>query len=158
MCAIGWFIIIDFPTKSDGFLSPEEKDFIIARINRDRGDANEEVITLSKVLHHLQDWKLYCWSINVCAAGLPGYAFNYFLPIILRQGMGFTVSQSQLLLAPPYVFAAVVSYICGWLGDRYHIRGPILAVTQLVTASGMLITAFGGSSGVRYFGAFLGEY
>lgn len=87
---------------------------------------------------------------------LPGYAYSYFLPIILKKGMGFSSTESQLLSAPPYVLAALIAYGSGWLGDRYHIRGPIIAVHQLLTAAGMLITVFAESNGARLFGAFLG--
>ena len=158
VCACGWFIIIDFPTKADKFLKPDEKAFIIDRINADRGDADEDEISAAVILHHLKDWKLYFWAFNLMSSTLPGYAYSYFLPIILRKGMGYSATQAQLLSAPPYVLAAAMAFCSGWLGDRYHIRGPIIAVHQLLTASGMLITVFAKSNGARYFGAFLGEY
>lgn len=158
VCASGWFLIIDFPTKADKFLKPEEKAFIIGRINADRGDADEDDITLSVILHHLKDWKLYFWAFNLMASTLPGYAYSYFLPIILKKGMGYSSTQSQLLSAPPYLLAAIVAYCSGWLGDRYHIRGPIIAVHQLLTATGMLITVFAKGNAARYFGAFLGTF
>jgi MFS family permease len=157
VCALGWFIIVDFPNKaSEKFLKPDEKKFVIDRINNDRGDAVEDEINARKILHHLKDWRLYFWAINLCASTLPGYAYSYFLPIILRAGMGFSSSESQLLSAPPYILAAVVTFISGWLGDKYHMRGPIIAVHQLLTSVGMIITAYGGSNAARYFGAFLG--
>lgn len=156
VCTGGWFIIIDFPTKADKFLKPAEKAFVIDRINADRGDADADEINLKVILHHLCDWKLYFWAFNLMASTLPGYAYSYFLPIILRKGMGYTATQSQLLSAPPYVLAAIVAYCSGWLGDRYHVRGPIIAVHQLLTAAGMLITVFAKGNGARYFGAFLG--
>ena len=87
---------------------------------------------------------------------LPGYAYSYFLPIILKDGMGFSTTKSQLLSAPPYILAAIMTYISGWLTDKYHVRGPVLAVHQLLTAVGMLITTYGKANGARYFGAFLG--
>ncbi|KAL6245207.1 hypothetical protein RBB50_007982 [Rhinocladiella similis] len=155
VCACGWFIIIDFPTKADNFLTPEEKAFVIGRINEDRGDAEEDPITLSVILHHLKDWKLYVWAFNLTVSTLPGYAYSYFLPVILKNGMGFSSTQSQLLSAPPYILAAIIAYTSGWLGDRFHIRGPIIAVHQLLTASGMLITVFAKGNATRYFGAFL---
>ncbi|KAK1676397.1 major facilitator superfamily domain-containing protein [Colletotrichum godetiae] len=156
VCALGWFIIIDFPTQAGKFLKPAEQEFIIARINRDRGDAEEDHINLAKILHHLKDWRLYFWAFNLMASTLPGYAYSYFLPIILRNGMGFSSTQAQLLSAPPYVLAAIVAYISGYLGDKYKIRGPIIAVHQALTAVGMLITVYGKANGARYFGAFLG--
>lgn len=156
ICLIGWFIIIDFPTQADTFLKPEEKEFIIARINNDSGDAKEDPITMERVVHHLKDWKLYVWAFNLMASTLPGYAYSYFKTVILV-GMGFSNTQSQLLSAPPYIIAAIFTYLGGWLTDKYQIRGPVIAVHQLLTAVGMLITAYGGASGARYFGIFLGE-
>lgn len=35
VCLISRLIIIDFPTKAEGFLAPEEKEFMIARINNE---------------------------------------------------------------------------------------------------------------------------
>ncbi|KAH6889799.1 major facilitator superfamily domain-containing protein [Thelonectria olida] len=156
VCIIGRFIIVDFPTQANKFLSPPEKAFVINRINADRGDAEEDDITAAKILRHLKDWRLYCWAFNMMASTLPGYAYSYFLPIILRDGMGYSSTQAQLLSAPPYVLAAIMTYVSGWLGDRYKLRGPIIAVHQALTAVGMLITAYGKANGARYFGAFLG--
>jgi branched-subunit amino acid transport protein len=36
------------------------------------------------------------------------YSFGFFLPIILRSEMGFSIAMSQVLSFPPYVFAAIV--------------------------------------------------
>ncbi|KAL4808084.1 major facilitator superfamily domain-containing protein [Aspergillus unguis] len=155
VCILGWFIIIDFPTKADGFLSPEEKQFVIDRINHDRGDAEEDKLTTKKILHHLKDWRLYFWAFNLMASTLPGYAYSYFKTIILT-GMGFTGTQSQLLSAPPYIVAAAATFFSGWLTDKYQIRGPVIAVHQLLTAVGMIITAYAPSNAARYFGVFLG--
>ncbi|KAJ5163513.1 Major facilitator superfamily domain general substrate transporter [Penicillium coprophilum] len=149
ICLIGWFIIIDFPTQADTFLKPEEKQFIIARINNDSGDAEEDPITMERVLHHLKDWKLYVWAFNLMASTLPGYAYSYFKTVILM-GMGFSNTQSQLLSAPPYIIAALFTYLGGWFTDKYQIRGPVIVIHQLLTA------LMGGASGARYFGIFMG--
>lgn len=156
VCLVGWFIIIDFPTKAGNFLNPEEQQFVIDRINNDRGDAKEDQVTVARMIHHLKDWKLYFWAFNLMASTLPGYAYSYFMPVILKDGMGFSTTESQLLSAPPLVVSAITCYIAGWVTDKYHLRGPILAALQLITAVGMLITTYGGSSGARYFGTFLG--
>jgi len=44
------------------------------------------------------------------------YAIAYFLPIILQEGMGFSVGASQCLIAPPYVVAALWMFGCAWFG------------------------------------------
>ncbi|KAG7135709.1 putative transporter like protein [Verticillium longisporum] len=156
VCGFGWFIIIDFPTKAGKFLKPAEQAFVIERINNDRGDAEEDDVNARKILKHLKDWKLYFWAFNLMSSTLPGYAYSYFLPIILRNGMGFSRTNSMLLSAPPYLLAAIMAFVSGWLGDKYKIRGPIIAVHQAITAVGMLITVYAKSNAARYFGAFLG--
>ncbi|KAL0937141.1 uncharacterized protein CTRU02_206872 [Colletotrichum truncatum] len=156
ICMTGWFIVIDFPTKAEKFLKPDEQAFVINRLNDGRGDAEEDDLTIAKILFHLRDWKLYFWAFSLMTSTLPGYAYSYFLLIILRDGMGFNTTQSQLLTGPPYVLAAIVALISGWLGDKYKIRGPIIAVHQPVTAIGVLITVYGKANAVRYFGSFLG--
>lgn len=160
VCMIGWFLVIDFPTQAGGFLTPAEQELAVARIDRDRGDGREDAgaTTARGVAAHLRDWRPYCWGFNLLASTLPGYAYSYFLPVILRRGMGFGVAASQLLIAPPHVFAAALTFASGWLGDRYRVRGPLIAVHQLVTAIGMVLTAYGGSNAVRYFGAFIGRW
>jgi len=150
-------LIIDFPAKAGKFLSPEEQEFVINRINEDRQDAEEDEVTLAAVAKHLKDWRLYIWAFNLMASTLPGYAYSYFLPIILREGMGFSTAHSQLLTAPPYALAAIIACFSGWLGDKYKIRGPIIAVHQLLTAIGTLVTVYGRSNAARYFGAYLGK-
>lgn len=137
-------------------MKPEEQAFIIDRINNDSGDAHEDPVTMERVLHHLKDWKLYVWAFNLMASTLPGYAYSYFKTVILV-GMGFSSTESQLLSAPPYVLAAALTYFGGWITDKYQIRGPVIAVHQLLTAVGMLVTAYGGAMGARYFGIFMGE-
>jgi hypothetical protein len=153
---IGWFLIIDFPRKADGFLNPEEKQFVIDRINNDRGDAEDDPITLESVIHHMKDWKLYFWTFNLIASTVPGYAYGYFKSIILT-GMGYTLLQAQLLSIPPEIFSAVVAMISGWLSDWYKIRGPILAFHQLITVVGMLIYSYAKTNGARYVGILLGK-
>lgn len=155
VCICGWFIIIDFPTKAGKFLTPAEQQFVIERIDNDRGDAEEDDITGAKILHHLKDWKLYFWSFNLMTTAVPGYAYSYFLPIILRNGMGFSSTNAMLLSAPPYVFAAIIAMLTGWLSDKFKIRGPIIAVHQAISAVGMLMILYGNSNALRFFGAFI---
>lgn len=67
------------------------------------------------------------------------YAIAYFLPIILRDGMGFSIAASQCLVAPPYVFAAILMYFTAWVGDKYHTRGPILVFNAIIGLIGLPI-------------------
>ena len=155
LCGLGWFIIVDFPAKAK-FLNDRDRFIAVERINRDRGDGEQDKITFKVMLHHLQDPKLYMWSIMLMTSTLPGYAYTYFLPIILHDGLGYSTTMSQLLTAPPAVVAAIFTYTSSYLADRYKIRGPLIGLHQALTATGMLITAFAKGNGVRLFGAYLG--
>lgn len=60
------------------------------------------------------------------------YSIAYFLPIILKDGLGFDEAKAQCLTAPPYVFAAVVMFIQGYFADKWRVRGPIVAGNALL--------------------------
>lgn len=42
-----------------------------------------------------------------------------------------------------------------WVGDKYHIRGPILVFNALLALIGLPIMGFHKNDAVRYFGVFL---
>lgn len=74
---MGYVAIIDFPDKATNpglilkkpFLTEAESRIVLARIDRDRGDAAVDKLTASKVLFHLRDWKI--WE----------FAWMYFLNV-----------------------------------------------------------------------------
>ena len=156
ICLIGYVLIVNFPDKADGFLKPAEQQFIIERINADRGDAETDEITGKKIMEHLKDWKLYCWSFLIMSAVVPGFSYNFYTPLILRQGMGYTVTQSQLLTAPPFACAALLTFLSSLISDKLKVRGPVLIVHHTLTITGMFITAYVKNPAARYFGVFLG--
>lgn len=51
--------------------------------------------------------------------------------------MGFSIGESQMLTAPPYAGAAIVMFICAWVGDKYHVRGPLLFFTAALGLIGL---------------------
>lgn len=83
------------------------------------------------------------------------YALAYFLPIILNGNMGFTIAQSQCLVAPPYAFAGMIMYATGWAGDKYRLRGPVILFNCMLCIIGLPIMGFHQNAAVRYFGVFL---
>lgn len=83
------------------------------------------------------------------------YAISFFLPIILRENMGYSRGESQYLSAPPYVLACAVMWGMAWVGDKYHIRGPLLLGNCLLGLIGCPLLGWASQPGVRYFGTFL---
>ncbi|KAH7395474.1 retrograde regulation protein 2 [Cadophora sp. MPI-SDFR-AT-0126] len=155
---VGYFLIVDFPehaATSWKFLSKAESDFIVARIELDRHDAVLEPFSIKSYLKNALDSKVWGFA---CLFGLTTtntYAIAYFLPVILRLGMGFSIAKAQCLVAPPYVAAAIVMFGCAAIGDKYHIRGPIIIGNAILGLIGLPLLGYATNNGVRYFGVFL---
>jgi MFS family permease len=159
---VGWYFIVDFPelaAKSSRFqkkfLEQDEADFIVARINQDRHDVVAEEFNLKKYLHGAMDLKVWGFALIFLFTTTITYAIAYFLPIILKDGMGFSAAASNCLIAPPYVFAGFVMMAFAWAGDKYHVRSPWVIANGVLALIGLPMIGFSTNVGVRYFGVFL---
>ncbi|KIY02455.1 uncharacterized protein Z520_02594 [Fonsecaea multimorphosa CBS 102226] len=157
IAAIAWFIIVDFPDKAKkkGLLTPEQASFIVRRIENDRRDAIPDRLTWAKFCQHLQDWKLWVFATMFMSTTMPAYAFAYFTPVIV-QGMGYSAGVANLLSAPPVGAAVIMALAFAWVGDKYRMRAPVIVTQAIIVITGLMITAYHSSDGVRYFGIFLG--
>jgi MFS family permease len=121
---IGWYFIVDFPELAHKpgmgkkFLTQAESEFIVARIEKDRHDALPEEFNLGKYLKNGLDLKVWGFASIFMLTTTMTYAIAYFLPIILKDGMGFSTSAANCLIAPPYIFAAFVMMGFAYLGDK----------------------------------------
>ncbi|KAI0400363.1 major facilitator superfamily domain-containing protein [Xylaria palmicola] len=154
----GYWLLVDFPDsdrKTWKFLSKKERDWVIRRVNADRGDAETPKFKLSKFLGAGLDWRLWSYGLIAFGSTTMSYALAFFLPIILNENLGYDVGTSQALVAPPYAFAGIFMYAVGWLGDRYHIRGPIVILNMVVALIGLPLLGWHSDSRIQYLGAFL---
>lgn len=101
------------------------------------------------------DLKVWAFASLFGLTTISTYAIAYFLPVILRTGMGFDIAASQCLGAPPAFAAAIMMYCQAILGDRWHLRGPIIVLNALLAIMGLLILGYAKGPGVRYFGVFV---
>ncbi|KAK2597409.1 hypothetical protein QQS21_005957 [Conoideocrella luteorostrata] len=160
-CALataGYWLLVDFPDssrKSWNFLNLRERQWIVSRVQKDRGDAKVEPFQLSKFLRGGKDWKIWAYAMIFFGTTTMTYALAYTLPLILVANMGFSVGAAQCLVAPPYAFAGLFMYAMGWLGDKLRIRGPIIIANMTLCLIGLPIMGWASSAGVRYFGVFL---
>ncbi|KAI5357314.1 putative major facilitator superfamily, MFS transporter superfamily [Septoria linicola] len=155
----GYIFLVGFPDqqawKSWGFLNEREVRYVVACVDRDRGDATVEPFSMKRFLTPALDIKVWGFAMIFLCTTTIAYALAFFLPIILRLGMGFSIAESQCLVAPPYAFAAVVMYVESWFGDRYHVRGPQLTFNAIVAIIGLALMGWTTAPGVRYFGVFV---
>ncbi|GAB7343280.1 hypothetical protein MBLNU457_1336t1 [Dothideomycetes sp. NU457] len=161
-CAIAlaaYVFLVPFPDadahKAWKFLSEPEIAWIMRKVDADRGDVELEPFTLGRFLRGGADIKIWGFAMIFCCTTTVSYALAYFLPLILRGGMGFSVGASQCLVAPPYAFAGFWMFACGWFGDKYRVRGPIIAVNAVLEIVGLALMGWTTQVGARYFGVFL---
>jgi hypothetical protein len=181
-CALAlgsYFLIVDFPEQSASagfqlkFLNKEEAAFMVARIEKDRHDAIPEPFLIGNYLKNALDLKVWGFALLFMLTSTCAYAIAYFLPIILNDGMGFSIAASECLVSPPYVAAAIVMYAWAYLGDKYHIRAPFILINGVLLLIGkacispirtvqrhnellgLPLLGFAKNNGVRYFGVFL---
>lgn len=153
LAIVAAFLIVDFPEKST-FLTEEQKAWAIRRIEMDRADSQPDPLTGRSFLVAAADPKIWVYALLFMTATTGAYAFSFFLPVILA-GQGYSTQLSLLLSAPPYVFAAIYTFVMAILSDKFNKRAPFIATSNVVCIVGLAITAYAGSVGVRYFGTFL---
>lgn len=82
---ITYFWMVDFPEHSQSsfrFLTPEETDRAVARIQEDRGDVVAVPLRWSVILAQLKDLKIYGFGIMFFLQNIVSTALSYFLPIM----------------------------------------------------------------------------
>ncbi|KAK2017164.1 MFS general substrate transporter [Colletotrichum eremochloae] len=154
----GYFLLVGFPDaqkRTWKFLSEKETAWVISRVQKDRGDAKLPAFSIKKFLRGGGDVKVWALAVIYFNNALVNFSLSYFLPIILKDNMGFSTGKAQILTAPPYIFAAIIMYGTGWLGDRYMLRGPILIGDMVLSIIGISLMGFHANVAVRYFGVFL---
>ncbi|KAF3059664.1 putative transporter C11D3.18C [Daldinia childiae] len=153
-----YFWIVDFPEeahRSFWFLTPEEQELAVARINADRKDVEPDPFSWGKVFIHARDPKVYGFACMFFLLNLVSTALSYFLPIILQNGMGFDENQSILLSAPPYYYAVIPVLLSSMIGDRFRLRGPVIIFNCVTLIVGFCMLGFSEQVTVRYVGTYL---
>jgi len=142
--------------KTIKFLTEEEVEHVLAKINHDRNDAGKpETFTLKAILVPFLDPKLYAFAVLFFLLNLVSTALSYFLPIILQSGMGFSSNKAILLSAPPYYYAVIPVLLSSFIGDKFRIRGPVIIFNALCLIIGFCMLGFSTQVTVRYIGTFL---
>lgn len=124
-------------TSKRSFLSDNEYDFITRRIEKDRADVALEPFNLKKYFAAGLDINIWAFGFIYFSSTTTAYALSFFLPTVYNQGMGFSQAVSLCLYAPPYAAAGILMVVTSRIGDKYHIRAPILIFNALVTIAGL---------------------
>ncbi|KAJ6438107.1 transposase-like protein [Purpureocillium lavendulum] len=154
-----YILVLGFPDNDDGalgfHLSEKEAAFVVARIELDRQDVTPEKFRIGEYLSHALDLKIWGFAALFGLTTVNTYSLAYFLPLILRNGMGFSVAASQCLIAPPYIAAGIVMFTFAYFSDKYRIRSPFILFNGCLLLIGLPLLGFVENTGVRYLGAFI---
>ncbi|KAL3445397.1 phthalate transporter [Aspergillus insuetus] len=165
-CAVAlpaYIFIVNFPELAAekswlSFLNQREVDFVVARLEKDRNDVHADKFRLREYIQSGADLKVWGFAALFGLITTITYAIAYFLPIILRDGMGFGLAASLCLTAPPYALNGVVLIATAWLSDKYRMRSPILIVNGcglLIGNPGLPLLGYVENVATRYVGAFI---
>ncbi|PLB45014.1 MFS general substrate transporter [Aspergillus steynii IBT 23096] len=158
LAAISYFILVDFPDRmaksKRKFMTQNEYAFILRRIENDRADVKVEPFNLRKYLAAGLDLNIWGFGLIYFSTTTTAYAITYFMPLIYREGMGFSQGASLCLFAPPYAAAGIVMYTTSCIGDKYRIRGPIIIFNAILTLIGLPLMGFAKGNAPRLVGCF----
>ncbi|KAL3484695.1 major facilitator superfamily domain-containing protein [Aspergillus germanicus] len=118
-------------------------------------DTHAEEFRLSLYLQHLGDSKVWAHAALFMLTTTTNYAVVYFLPIILREGLGFSVAAAQCLTAPPYILGCLWMLVLGRISDRLRVRSPFVLFNNACCVIGLSLLGFTTPTASRLVGAFL---
>jgi MFS family permease len=142
---LGAILLVGFPdhwTPSWKFLTEREVRWVIDVVNKDRGDATAEEFSIGKFLRPALDWKIWIYALIFFNTTTISYALAFFLPTIFKYLMGYNDFKSQAMGAPPYIFAGFVMYFCGWAGDRWRVRAPLILMNMALCVAGLSLIGY----------------
>ncbi|KAJ7739084.1 MFS general substrate transporter [Mycena maculata] len=150
---LAFFVLVDFPSTA-GFLTLEERSFVVWRKKYDNSSVGEEEhFEKRHLVQAFTDWQVWLHILVYFSIVGPLYGITLFLPTIIKS-FGHSVPVSQLLTVPPYVFATIVLLNSAYWSDRIKKRSPFILAGLFMCLIGFSINISNAPSGVKYFGVF----
>ncbi|CAZ81861.1 unnamed protein product [Tuber melanosporum] len=166
ICA--FFIVLDTPDRAK-FLTKEEKEFLLRRLEVDQfGEEEDELTEAEKARIHTDlpksqifksvftDWHIYAHILVFYGISCPLYSISLCLPSIVQE-LGYTSAQANFLTVPIYITACLLSLLTAYLSDRTGMRAVFIAISYTTMFTGFLIAALrpGHFPGLAYAGLFI---
>ncbi|CAG8108327.1 unnamed protein product [Penicillium olsonii] len=141
MAVACYLLLLDSPSLSPGWLSPDEIRYLEARQQAANGHSHHEGFNKRILWSVLADWKIYLLILANWSNAVPNYALKFNMPDVI-QSMGYKAANAQLLTIPPYAVGAISAYTFSVFADRYSWRMPFILIPQcsLIIAFGILFS------------------
>jgi MFS family permease len=151
---LAFFLINDFPSDRPKFLTEEECERTISRLQADAGPGAGEHFSWKQVRAAFSDWKIYVFCICYIGIAEPFYSLSLFSPTIV-QSLGFKTYRAQLMTAPPYAFSFVTTMATAYFSDRFARRAVFIVFWLIITIIGFIILIVVEDLSAKYFAVFL---
>lgn len=153
LAIIAVFILPDYPSTTR-WLSAQEKAIAVERLREVSGSNDEERGSLlSGVRMAVTDYKVWMLA-GIVITKTSAAAVTSFIPTLVAT-FGKSKVQTLLLVAPPYVFAAIVAMCVSISSDILAERYTHLVVPLCFGMIGFIIEAACTGLGPRYFALFM---
>lgn len=146
-----YFFIYGYPATAK-FLTPREREYVIARLKEDSDASQEEKFTWGGVVQALRDPKVWLYGICFHTINLPICTLGIFLPTIISE-LGYTAAQAQLLSIPPYIGAFILTMAAAVYAQKTRLRAPFIITSSTLAIIGYIVLIAGDRPEVSYGGA-----
>jgi ACS family tartrate transporter-like MFS transporter len=134
----------DNPLKAK-FLSPAEKDIVMARL------AAEPQAAVHGFGAMIKDWRVWALIIPDFSIVFGIYALGFWMPQMVK-AMGYDIHQTSLIVMIPYIVSLAILWGIGVSSDRTGKRALHFIISALVAAGGFAIAAIGGNDAIVILG------
>ena len=146
----GYFFIYNYPATAK-FLTPKEREYILARLKDDSDATRDERFSWDGVIQALKDPKIYLYGLGFHTLALPVYTLSLFLPVIIND-LGYSATQAQLLSIPPYVAGFITTMSVAVLAEKTKRRAPFIICSTTVGIVGYIMLLTSHWPGMSYAG------
>jgi cyanate permease len=153
VACFAFFIVPNFPAEST-FLNPEEKEFLLRRLEAERGKEKTSIKDIQWLPIFL-DWKVWLNILVYFGADMSAASTAGFSPTILTQ-LGWTANEANVHNIPIWIVGATCSLTFSIIAGKTGRRFPFIMFGWACCLCGWSIQlAQVNPPAVRYFGLFL---
>ncbi|KXS12748.1 MFS general substrate transporter [Gonapodya prolifera JEL478] len=144
----------NFPHTSQNWLTPREFQIAIARLPPSAPSHLQKHFDLEIFRETIKDPMNLLYPVFMAIGVIPQLALNYFMPTVLT-GMGYKGAMSNLMSAPPNLYAFIIEIANAYHSDYTQERLFHIVIPATVGMVGYVLLPISGingwSQGMRYF-------
>ncbi|KAM3076042.1 High-affinity nicotinic acid transporter [Clarireedia jacksonii] len=136
-----FFLIPSFPEDAK-WLTPEERQYVKARLQADQGrSAAERKITFRDAARVFKDYKVILGGFMYFGMIIPAYGYAFFAPGIIST-YGYTPIGTQLHSVPPWACAFAFAMLIAFASDytRHRFLFTIIPICVAISGFAILLT------------------